>query len=83
MTKVSDLGDDANLTNVPIRLPEEALQKFKDYAGGEPVMYCCGGVMGYGFMMSPHPPGMEERRLYPLPIDISPSEILDWEVVDK
>jgi len=76
--KVKDLPEGAPLDSVRIRLPRKALRQFREYAGGEPVMYCAGGVGGYGFMMTPDPPGSETRRLYPLPPEISTRDILDW-----
>ena len=76
---VSDLPEDECIDNVRIRLPDEVLNEFKDFAGGESVMYVVGNVMGYGFMMSPDPPG-DERQLYPLPMSVKPRDILSWEV---
>ncbi len=78
--KVRDLPEYAPLDSVRIRLPRKAWRQFQEYAGGEPVMYCAGGVGGYGFMMTPDPPGSESRRLYPLPPEILPIDILDWSV---
>jgi hypothetical protein len=78
--KVKDLPEDGPLDSVRIRLPRKALKQFREYAGGEPVMYCAGGVGGYGFMMTPDPPGSKERRLYPLPPGILTSDILEWSV---
>lgn len=78
--KVKDLPESSPLDAVRIRLPRKALKQFRDYAGGEPIMYVAGRVCGYGFMMTPDPPGSETRRLYPLPPEISTRDILDWSV---
>ena len=77
--KVKDLPENDSLANTRIELPKTILQKFKEYAGGESVMYVVGDVMGYGFMMSPDPPG-SKRRLYPFPPGITPERILDWDI---
>ena len=77
--KVSDLPENEVIDAVRIKVPDDVLEEFKDFAGGEPEMYVVGNVMGYGFMMSPDPPG-NERRLYPMPMSVKPSDILLWEV---
>lgn len=78
--RVKDLPENEPLDHVRIRLSEEALQYFREYAGGEPVMYVAGSAGGYGLMMSPDPPGSESRRLYPLPPEVLFKDILGWEV---
>lgn len=75
---VSDLPKDFDITNITVKLPKEVLLSFQDYLGGEEEMYIAGPAMGE-FMMSPDPPN-QERRLYPMPIDVSPEDILSWEV---
>lgn len=76
--KIKDLPKDMDLLSVLIKVPAKALKHFKSYAGGEATMYCVGPTMGYGFMMSPDPPAADERRLYPLPPEVSTSDILEW-----
>lgn len=77
--KVKDLPKDQDLLNIPIILPDEVLKQYQDYCGGEKVMYIVGPIMGDWFM-SPQPPGPKERRVYPIPIGVSPQDILEWEV---
>ena len=80
--KLSSLPEDTNVQTFKLKLPEDALAKFKAFAGGEPEMYVVGPVMGWGCMMSPEPPDHKgKRRLFPVPEDIHPKEILEWEVV--
>jgi hypothetical protein len=79
--KVSELPEDADLGFVKMRLPEDALKAFKGYGGGEPEMYYCGQVMGWGHMMSPDRPG-GDRKLYPIPAEVDPKSLLEWEVVE-
>ena len=59
--KLNELDENTVIDAVAIRIPEDVLEQFKDFAGGEPVMYYVGPVMGYGAMMSPDPPGSDER----------------------
>ena len=81
--KLSEIDENTVIDAVALRLPEDVLEEFKDYCGGEPVMYYCGPVMGYGSMMSPQPPGTKgERRLYPFPPSVNTSDMLDWEIED-
>lgn len=76
---VKDLPDDTLTKDVKVIIPDEALKAFQNYFGGERVMYIVGSIMG-SLMFSPLPPETKERWLYPLPMDVDPSEILDWEV---
>lgn len=78
--KIKDLPENDKLDHVRIKLPDDALEKFRGYAGGEQIMYVVGNVNGYGFMMSPDSLGSETRRLYPLPPEILPIDILEWDV---
>jgi len=79
---VKDLSDSINLTKVKVRLPEEVIKKYRAYYGGEPEMWIAGGFMG-DFFLSPDPPGVKPRRLYPMPENVKPSDLLDWEVVSN
>lgn len=81
--KLSDLPPDTDISAIPVKVPAKALRAFRAYAGGEPVMYPAGDCMGYGFMMSPQPPGAGDRRLYPLPPTIDQTDILKWTIVGK
>ena len=77
--KVKELKSDVNLTRVKVTLPAAILHEFKDYAGGEKKMWVVGSAMG-SFMMSPDSPDTDERRLYPMPMSVSPDSILEWKV---
>lgn len=79
--KVSDLPKDSNLTKVKVRLPDNVLKLYKEYGGGEPEMWIAGAMMG-DFFLSPNPPGPGERRLYPMPVQVEPTDIIGWEVVE-
>lgn len=78
---VEELPKGTNLLYVRLKLPTDALEKYKDYAGGEEEMYIVGNTMG-DFFMSPNPPGKHKRRLYPLPLGVTPQDMLKWEVVE-
>lgn len=80
--KLKDLPSDTNVQAFRLKLPAKALKAFKAYAGGEPVMYPVGDCMGYGFVMSPDAPGAENRRLYPLPNEVSMKDLLGWRIVE-
>lgn len=77
--KVNELPFSTNLVKIKVKLPNKALKACKDFAGGEKEMYICGGSMGK-FFMSPDAPEAPNRRLYPLPPQISIKDILKWEV---
>jgi hypothetical protein len=79
--KLKELPKDTNVQNYCVRLPKKVLKAFKEYAGGEPIMYPVGPVMGYGFMFSPQAPTEKNRRLYPMPETIELKEILNWTIV--
>lgn len=79
---LTDLPGNADVSSYKLKLPAKALKAFREYAGGESAMYAVGHTMGYGFMMSPQPPGASNRRLYPLPETIAQSELLNWEIVE-
>ena len=81
MTNVKNLPKDTNLTKVKVKLPDNVLEEYKGYCGGEPEMWIVGDLMG-DFFLSPTAPTPEHRRLYPMPITVQPSDILDWEVVE-
>jgi hypothetical protein len=76
--KIKDLPKDKDISCVRIKLPPGVLKKFVAYCGGKSKMYAVGHCMGYGFMMSPDPPG-DDRRLYPLPPTVKQEDILEWE----
>lgn len=80
--KVKDLPEDTDLSTVLIELPDEVLEQYQDYAGGEKRMYIAGQMMGDFFMspMKPHP--KKSRPIFPMPLGVEPSDILEWEVVD-
>lgn len=81
--KVNQLPENTNLTNVMVKLPDNVLAEYKDYCGGEPEMWIVGSMMG-DFFLSPAPPSTKgERRLYPMPISVVPSDILEWEVTQN
>jgi hypothetical protein len=80
--KVSSLPPDTDLTTFRVKVPAKALKAFRAHLGGEPLMYPVGHVMGYGFMMSPDAPGASNRRLYPLPPEVSTTDILNWKLAD-
>jgi len=79
---VKDLPKNTDLAKIKVRLPAPVLASYKRYCGGEPEMWIAGSTMG-DFFLSPHPPSGGERRLYPMPIDVQPSDILKWEVVEE
>lgn len=81
MLKVNQLPKDTNLAKVKVRLPDEVFKQYQDYGGGEKEMWIGGGMMG-DFFMSTDPPGSKERRLFPMPELVNPSDILEWEVVE-
>lgn len=78
--KVKELPENTNLTKIKVKLPDDVLKQYKEYAGGESEMYIVGATMG-DFFLSPNAPGTKSRRLYPMPIGINPSDILEWEVI--
>jgi hypothetical protein len=77
--KVKDLPSETNLTQIKVILPPKVLKLYKEYGGGERKMYIGGALMG-DFFLTPHPPGTEKRRLYPMPSGVEPSDIVEWEV---
>lgn len=79
--KARDIPPDTDLTQILLKVPAKALRAFRAYGGGEPLMYPVGDCMGYGFMMSDEPVGADKRRLYPLPPEVSRTDLLDWTVV--
>jgi len=80
--KLKDIKDkNINVQNIKLKLPKRVLKQFQEYGGGESEMYPVGDCMGYGFMMSPQSPEVEPRSLYPLPPDVSQSDLLEWQVV--
>lgn len=80
--KLNELSDSTNVIGIKIKLPAKALKMFKAFAGGESEMYVCGSSMGC-FFMSPDSPEKPKRRLYPLPPDISTTDILQWKVASQ
>lgn len=76
--KLKDLPEGTVIDNIRIKLPEDMLKAFRDFAGVEPIMYFAGSGFG-GDWMSPDPPG-GKRRLYPFPECISTCEVLNWEI---
>lgn len=82
MKKVNQLPENTNLTKVKVKLPDNVLKDYKDYCGGEPEMWIVGDLMGDFFLSPLHPDTKGERRLYPMPINVVPSDILEWEVVE-
>ena len=79
---VKELPEGTNLTLVKVKLPEAALESFKGYAGGEPEMWVAGPMMG-DFFLTSNARGDEKKRLYPFPVNLEPSDILEWEVVEN
>jgi hypothetical protein len=80
--KVNELPEKSNITNVKVKLPVDALEKYKKYAGGEEEMWIVGWTMG-DFFMSSDGKDKKSRRLYPMPESIKPQDILEWEVVEN
>lgn len=78
---VSELPESTNLMLVRVILPDDVLEKYVNYLGGEKEMYVVGFFMGDWFM-SPTPSSKEERRLYPMPVSVYPHDILGWEVAE-
>jgi hypothetical protein len=66
---VSELPESTNLMLVRVILPDDVLEKYVNYLGGEKEMYVVGSFMGDWFM-SPTPSSKEERRLYPMPVSV-------------
>jgi hypothetical protein len=81
MKKVKELKEGTNLTKVKVKLPENVLKEYENYYGGQPEMFIAGSMMG-DFFLSPNKPGNKNRKLYPMPANAQPSDILDWEVVE-
>lgn len=80
--KVKELPKDTNLTKIKVKLPDDVLKAYKEYAGGEPEMWIVGSMMGDWFL-SPIAPGIKgKRRLYPMPISVEPFHILDLDVAE-
>lgn len=80
---VKDLPEGTDLRPIKIRLPDDVLRQYQEYAGGEKEMYVVGATMG-DFFLSPIPPNTrDERIMYPMPPAVEPSHILDWEVVEE
>jgi hypothetical protein len=80
---VKELPEDTNLTKVKVRLPESDFELFQNYAGGEKEMWIAGYYMDT-FFLTPVNPGSESKKnLYPLPEGLTPTSILDWEVVEN
>ena len=80
--KVKELPEDTNLAKVLVELPDDMLKQYKDYAGGEKRMYIVGQLMGDFFMSPTKPHPKKSRKMFPMPLGIEPSNILEWEVVD-
>jgi len=80
--KVSELPEDTNLRDIKVELPDDVLEQYQEYCGGEKQMYVVGSMMG-DFFLSPDPynDGKGKRRLYPMPLAVIPQHILGWEVV--
>jgi len=80
---VKELPENSNLANIKVQLPEKVLEQYQAYCGGDAQMWIVGSMMGDWFL-SPNPPNIKgERRLYPMPIGIEPSNILEWEIVEN
>lgn len=83
MNKVNQLPEKTNLTKLKVKLPPAVLEAYKNYCGGEEEMWVVGDLMG-DFFLSPLPPDTKgERRLYPMPPEVVPADILEWEVVEN
>lgn len=80
--KVKNLDKGTNLTKVKVKLPEDVLASYKKYYGGEPEMWIVGSLMGDFFLSpdAPTPDGKGKRSLFPMPVNVEPSDILEWEV---
>lgn len=79
--KVKELSKDANLTKVQIKLTDKLREQYKNYSSkGESDMYLVGQVLGDWFI-SPDSPSASRRALYPKPLEVSPSDFLECEVI--
>ena len=78
--KAKDLLGHTNLINIKVRLTDELLKAYKDYAGGTRNMWFIGWI-NMDFFMSPHSPKTKERRLYPLPIAVDTADLLECKVI--
>lgn len=77
--KLKDLPKETNILNILLILPDDILELFKDYMGGEKEMYYVGFVLG-DYFMTPDDKSTPRRRLYALPIGVEPYHLLEWEV---
>jgi len=79
---VEELPEGTNLTRARVILPDDALEQYQEYLGGEKEMYIVGALMG-DFFLSPTRPTSDckgSRSLCPMPQFIDPPDILKWEV---
>ena len=84
MIKVNQLPPDTNLVKVQFRLTPELLKHYSDYCGGEEKMWFIGPLMGDWFVSPQSPEEKDEkgsRRLFPMPEQVSPADLLECEVV--
>jgi hypothetical protein len=81
--KVKDLDESVNLQKVKVKLSSDVLKVFKDYCGGEEIMFIAGPMMGEFFMKSTKKGKDGNYQLFPLPGQYEPENILEWEVVEE
>ena len=76
---VKDLPKDTNYKNIKVKLPDNALQIFEKFEGGESEMWIVDNTY-----MSPIPPKETIRQLYLFPNHLlSINEIYNWEIVEN
>jgi len=83
---VKELPEETNLKAIKVELPDVVHQLYIDYCMHpgpvEKQVWLVGSMMG-DWWVSPDAPGQPgSRRLYPMPMGIYPSDIMDWEVVE-
>jgi len=78
--KLGELPNNTDTLHVLLRVPEEIQTQMLDFGCEHTELYPAGFCWAQ-FMMSPHPPGTKERRLYPLPCE--PTCLLDWDVIEQ
>lgn len=84
MRKLKDLDDGVNLIGVKLKMTPEIQESYANYSSkGEEEFYIVGEMMG-DFFISPDAPSKDKkgsRTLYPMPIEIFPSDLFGCEVI--
>ena len=81
--KLSEIKDkNTNLLNIKIKLTPELKEAYANYSSkGEDEVYIIGSMMG-DFFISPDARGVNKRRLYPMPEEVEPKDLLECQILE-